>query len=153
MPEHRNPRGKPLWTCPLCGRRFAKPKQAHSGRVRTIDDQFRGKDPKLRSLFDALRRSLERSGPLRVDAVESTINLVSKHHFGGIAVRRKYLRVGFIADHEIHDERISRAERVGLHRVSHHVTVRSLDDVDAQLLGWLADAQAMQAGEVGDDAG
>ena len=62
-------------------------------------------------------------------------------------------RVGLIADHEIRDQRISRAERVGPHRVSHHVLVRSLDDVDAQLLAWLADAQAMQAGEVEHNAG
>jgi len=145
--------GNPLWTCPLCGRRFAKPKQTHSCKVRTIDDHFRGKDPNLRSLFDAIRRALERSGPLRVDAVESTINLVSKHHFGAISVRREYLRVGFIANHEIRDERISRAERVGPHRVGHDVLVRSLDDVDAELPGWLADAQAMQASQVGDEAG
>jgi hypothetical protein len=46
-----------------------------------------------------------------------------------------------------------RAEQVGPHRVSHHVLVRSMSDVDAQLLGWLADAQAMQALHVGDEAG
>jgi hypothetical protein len=86
-----------------------------------------------------------------VDAVESTINLVSNHHFGGIAVRREHLRVGFIASHEIRDERISRAQRVGPRRVSHHVLVRSVDDVDARLIGWLADAQAMQAGQRGEE--
>ena len=147
MIKQGNPSAKP-WTCPLCGRRFAKPRQAHSCRVRRIDDHFRGKNPDLRRLFDALRRALERTGPLRVDAVESTINLVSKHHFGGIAVRRDYLRVGFIADHEIRNGRILRADRVGAHRVSHHVLVRSMGDLDAQLLGWLAEAQAMQARSV-----
>ena len=132
----------------MCGRRFAKPKQAHSCRRKTIDDHFRGKDPKLRSIFESLRRALERTGPLRLDAVESTINLISRHHFGGIAVRRGSLRVGFIADREIHDGRISRAESVGPHRVSHHLSVRSAQDVDAQLLEWLAEAQAMQAREL-----
>ena len=145
MARRSGSEAKQLWGCPVCGRRFAKANQAHSCKSRGIDDHFRGKDPKLRSLFDALRRALERSGPLRVDAVESTINLVSKHHFGGIAVRREYLRVGFILDHEIRDRRICRAERVGPHRVSHHVLVSSLSDLDAQLLGWLSEAQAMQA--------
>ena len=145
MSNRAGPTAKRLWTCSLCGRRFAKSKQAHSCRVHSIDDHFRGKDPTLRTLFDALRRALGRSGPLRVDAVESTINLVSKHHFAGIAVRREYLRVGFILDREIHDERILRAERVGPRRISHHVLIRSLSDLDAQLLGWLAEAQAMQA--------
>ena len=153
MTRRASPRGKALWTCPVCGRRFAKPQQAHSCGVHSLDVHFRGKDPRLRSIFDALRRALERSGPLRVDAVESTINLVSKYHFGGIAVRRKYLRVGFIADHEIRDKRISRAQRIGPHRVSHHIVVRSLSDLDAQLLGWLAEAQAMQARTEAEGAG
>ena len=134
-----------MWICPRCSRRFANRQQAHSCRVHSIDDHFRGKDPNLRSLFDALRRALERTGPLRVDAVQSTINLISTHHFAGIAVRREYLRVGFISDREIRSSRIFRAERMGPHRVSHHVHVRSLCDLDAQLLGWLAEAQAMQA--------
>ena len=148
MAKRASPRANPLWTCLACRRRFAKRNQAHSCRVRGIADHFRGKEPRLRLLFDALRRALERSGPLRVDAVESTINLVSKHHFGGVRVRRGHLRVGFILDHEIHDKRISRAERVGPRRVSHHVLVRFPSDLDDQLLGWLADAQAMQGRSV-----
>ena len=99
----------------------------------------------MRLVFDALMRRLERSGPLRIDAVESTINLVSHHHFAGVSVRREYLRVGFILDHEIDNERITRRQRIGPRRVGHHVQVRSLVDVDAQLLGWLAEAQTMQA--------
>ena len=141
-------RSEALWVCSRCGRQFAKAKQAHSCRVYTIDDHFHGKDPKLRSLLDALLHALERRGPLRVDAVESTINLVSNYHFGGIAVRRGYLRVGFILDRELRSKRIARSERVGAHRVSHHVYVRSLRDLDAQLLDWLAAAQAMQARRV-----
>jgi len=58
------------------------------------------------------------------------------------------LRVGFILDREIRDARISRTERVGPGRISHHVVVRSVGDLDAQLLGWLAEEQAMQAGGV-----
>lgn len=145
MVERANPAANPLWTCPQCGRRFARRKQAHSCKTQGVDDHFRGKDPKLRSLFDAIRRALERTGPLRIDAVQSTINLVSRRHFGGIAVRRDHLRVGFLADHEIADERIVRAERLGPHKVSHHVVVRSMNDVDSKLLGWLADAQELQA--------
>jgi len=145
MAKDGRPTATGPWICARCGRQFARPKQAHSCKAHNIDDHFRGKDPRLRSVFDALRRALARSGPLRVDAVESTINLVSKHHFGGIAVRREYLRVGFILNREIRHERIAHAERIGPRRVSHHVIVSSVSEVDAQLIGWLAEAQAMQA--------
>ena len=142
-----------LWICRVCGRKFAKTKQAHSCRTRSVGHHFTGKDPRLKEIFESLIRKLKTTGPLRVDAVASTINLVSKHHFGGIAIRRDYLRVGFISDHEIRDRRICRAERVGPHRVSHHVLVSSLSDLDAQLLGWLSEAQAMQAHTERDAAG
>ena len=68
-------KGRSLWSCPVCGRRFVEANQAHSCRVHEFDDHFRGRDPRLRSIFESLRRSLERTGPLRLDAVESTINL------------------------------------------------------------------------------
>ena len=134
-----------LWACPVCRRRFAKINQAHSCRTQSLTDHFRGKDPRLRAIFASLISRLKTTGPFRVDAVETTINLISKHHFSGIAIRRDYIRVGFIADREIRDTRIVRTQRVGDHRVSHWVVVRSLDDVDAKLLGWLAQAQALQA--------
>jgi hypothetical protein len=119
----------------------------------SVADHFRGKAPQLRRLFESLRRSLSRTGPLRLDAVRSSINLVSGHHFGGVAVRRDHLRVGFLADHEIKSARISRVERVGPRRVAHHVSVYSTNDLDDELLGWLADAQAMQARSEADRAG
>ena len=134
-----------LWTCRVCGRAFAKQNQWHSCRTVGIADHFRGKEPQLRVLFESLCRALSRTGRLRVDAVQSSINLVSGHHFGAVAVRRDHLRVGFIADHEIRSHRISGVERVGPHRVGHHVSVHSMRDLDAELLGWLSEAQAMQA--------
>ncbi len=145
MKKTRASSAKPLWSCPRCRRQFAKAHQWHSCSVRSVDDHFRGKDKNLRSIFDALQRGVERSGALRVDAVQSSINLVSTHHFGGIAVRSDYLRVGFILARAIDHERIERTEHIGPRRVAHHVHLRSLGDVDEQLLSWLAEAQAMQA--------
>jgi len=143
--ERASTPGGGLWGCPHCGRRFKRPNQAHSCQARNVDDHFHGRSPELRGLFDALRAKLERSGPLRVDAVKSTINLISTHHFGGIAVRRDHLRVGFILDHAIDAGRITRVERVGPRRFSHHIVLRSPADLDAEVLAWLAESQALQA--------
>lgn len=134
-----------LWACRICGRKFAKQNQSHSCRALSIADHFRGRDPQLRTLFESLCRALSLTGPLRVDAVPSSINLISGHHFGAVVVRRDHLRVGFLADHAIRSDRISGIEKVGPHRVGHHVSVRSVQDLDRQLLGWLSAAQAMQA--------
>ena len=136
-----------LWKCANCNREFAKRNQWHSCLVHTVAHHFRGADPQLRQTYDLLIKRLREFGPLRVDAVKSGINLVSKYHFGGVAVRRHYIRLGFLSDEVIGDARIIRRRKQGPKRVSHWVRLRSPSDVDGRLVSWLKKAHALQAGE------
>ncbi len=113
--------------------------------MRGIDAHFHGKGAELRSLFDVLIRRLQASGPLRIDAVKTSINLISRHHFGGVQVRQDHLRVGFLARELIRSPRIVHSQAIGPNRVGHSVIVRATKDIDPELLGWLADAQALQS--------
>jgi hypothetical protein len=133
------------WICPTCRRRFARAKQWHSCEPQSIDFHFVDRDPALRSLFDFLIRKLQKTGPLRIDAVKTSINLISRRHFGGITVRRGHLRLGFLARRPIDSARIVRREILGPNRVGHVVVVSSKNDVDAELLEWLSDAQHLQS--------
>ena len=90
-------------------------------------------------------RKLQKTGPLRIDAVKTSINLISRHHFGGITVRRGYLRLGFLARTPINSARIVHRQILGPNRVGHTVIVRSKKDVDAELLEWLSAAQHLQS--------
>jgi uncharacterized protein DUF5655 len=135
----------PGWICTTCGREFARIKQWHSCKPQSVDSHFAGKDPRLRRLFDLLIRKLERPGPLRIDAVKTSINLISRHHFGGVMVRREHLRVGFLARTPIKSARIVRRQALGPGRVGHSVLIRSKEEIDVELLGWLADAQRLQS--------
>ncbi len=135
-----------LWKCPACGRRFAKRNQWHSCKAQSVKHHFRGKDPKLRETYDVLITRLRELGPLRIDAVKSGINLASKYHFGGVSVRQDYLRVGFLSDAVIVDERIVKRERLGPAKVGYGVILRAPNDVDEQLLGWFKRAYELQSG-------
>ena len=135
-----------LWRCPRCRRKFTKRNQAHSCLVHTVAQHFRGKDPRLRRIYELLISRLRRVGGLRIDAVKSSINLVSKYHFGGVSVRKNSLRVGFLSDERIEDERILAALRVGPAKVAHWVRLLSSRDIDAQLLHWLKKAYLLQSG-------
>ena len=138
-------RTKAFWTCPVCKRKFAKRRQWHSCLAQDFEVHFRGKNPNLRKLYDLLIRRLRESGPLRVDAVKTSINLISRHHFGGIGVRSNYLRVGFLAEEPIHHPRIVHSQRLGPNRVGQSVILRSADDIDDTLLVWLRNAQTLQS--------
>jgi len=132
------------WTCPDCGRSFARAKQSHSCDARSVASHFEGKDPKLAALLDDLVQKLQKRGPVRVDAAKTSIHLVSHHHFGGVTVRRDHLRVEFLSRRVLESSRIVKTEPLG-RRYAYHVIVREPADIDAELLDWLAEAQAMQA--------
>ena len=134
-----------LWKCPNCGRHFAKRNQWHSCLARTVDHHFRGKDTQLRQTYELLIARLREFGPLRVDAVKASINLASKYHFGGISVRRDYLRLGFLSHEIIKDHRIIRTESLGPKKAGHSVILRSPGDVDDQLMTWLKRAYSLQS--------
>ena len=136
-----------LWRCTHCGRKFAKRNQRHSCLAHTVEDHFRGKDPQIRQTYELLIARLREFGPLRVDAVKSSVNLVSKYHFGGLSVRSDYIRLGFLSDEVIEDERITRRQKQGPNKVSHWVRLRSPRDVDGRLMSWLKKAYTLQIGE------
>lgn len=142
--------GKParrgqLWRCPACGREFAKANQWHSCAKRGLDEHFRGRDPQLREVFDALVSRLREIGPVKVDPVKTSINLTAGRHLGAVTVRGTYLRVGFYGAKRIIDPRIVHFERLGPERFGHSVVLESADDIDDQLMAWLAAAYAMRA--------
>ena len=144
-PRPRSPSSRCLWVCPTCQRRFAKANQAHSCKETSVESHFTGKDARLRDLLDLLLERLKKTGPLRIDSVKSSINLVSRHHFGGVQVRRNYLRVGFLAASAIKDSRIVRRQVVGPRRILHAIILRSTEDLEPKVLEWLVQAQQLQA--------
>ena len=129
-----------MYRCPVCGRRFAKQKQAHSCLATGVDMHFRGKPKELRTLFDHLCRELKKVGRLRVDAVKTSINLIPKHHMGGVRVLRDRLRVAFLLSRRVADESIERVDRITPNAYLHVVYVAKKTDVTPGLLRLLNEA-------------
>ncbi len=135
--------GRTLWRCPKCGRRFSNRNQWHSCVSYSIEDHFRGKPTSLKEIFDLLLTKLKRYGPVRIDAVKSSINIAGKRHFAGVNVRKDSLNVGFLMNRELRDERIFRSQSLGGKRFGHVVKLGRIEDVDAQLMGWLKEAYSL----------
>jgi Domain of unknown function (DUF5655) len=134
-----------VWTCPECGREFSKPKQWHSCLRQTVDAHFERRAPEVRTLFDTLLENVERIGPVRVVAVKSQINLAARANFAGIKPLADGLRVGFMSDAPLVDPRIEKTEAVSLRSYAHAVVVRGPEELDPQLLGWLAEAYRLKS--------
>ena len=88
---------------------------------------------------------LRKLGPLRIDAVKSSINLISKYHFGGVKVHRDHLTIGFLSSRTIKNKRIHRVEKIAPQKFVHYTKIRAARDVDRTLMSWLAKAYHLQA--------
>lgn len=112
--------------------------------ARPVDRHFEGKPPELKAIFESLVRKLRRFGPVRVDAVKTSINLAGKFHFVGLRVQKNSLRLGFLLDRKIEDGRILRTINLGAKAFGHSVKLARRKDVDAQLMGWLRAAHGLR---------
>jgi hypothetical protein len=133
-----------LWRCPVCGRKFAHPNQRHSHAGRSVGSHFQGK-PKAQAVYDQLIRKLEEFGPLRMDAVKTSVNLIAKRHLGGVRALKDGVRIGFVLERKVTGPRVLRSEWVGGSKYAHSVKLTSPAELDAQLLAWLKEAYDLAA--------
>lgn len=143
-PENK-PSAASSWKCPKCRRSFARKDQWHSCEARNLDEHFRGRNPDLRETFNVLVRRLRKLGPVKVDAVKTSINLTARHHFGAVTVRGTFLRLGFMSDHRIEDHRIVHIERLGPSKFGHSIVLESVADLDDVVMDWLATAYRLRS--------
>ena len=62
-----------------------------------------------------------------------------------MTVRGTFLRLGFLADRRIADDRIVHVERLGPGKFGHSVILESIEDLDDVVMGWLASAYRLRA--------
>ena len=134
-----------MWKCTDCGRKFAKRNQWHSCVSKNINDHFPVGNSLTKNIFDELVKRIKTFGPLRIDAVKTSINLINKHHFGSIQVQKHSLRLGFLSDKKIESDRILHTQRLSANRIDHSMKLFSQDDIDAELIEWLKTAYLLQA--------
>jgi hypothetical protein len=133
-----------LWECPKCGREFSKEGQWHSCSTYTIHNHFKGKLDYLRQTFDYLIAKLRESVPLRIDSVKSAINLGATSHFGMIYVQKNSIKLEFLLDKKINDNRILRCKKVADNTFFYVIKLINKEDIDDKLLSWLVEAYSLK---------
>jgi Domain of unknown function (DUF5655) len=134
---------KALWRCPRCGRRFANRNQWHSCVPVTVRDHLRGKPTAVVALYREFARMVRGTGPLRVHPVKTRIAFISRMTFAGAVLRKDRLDVHFILARRLRSRRFRTVERYGPRSVGHYLSIRSLDELDDELRGWLEEAAAV----------
>jgi hypothetical protein len=111
----------------------------------SIDDLFQTSNHAVRAAYDTLVRELERLGPVAVEAKKTSIHLVRRTGFAGVHPRKAWFVLTIRTSTPIDSPRVVKTEQVSKNRIHTDIKIQQVDEVDAELLAWLAAAYDLSA--------
>ena len=110
-----------------------------------LEAHFAGKDPTVKKIYDHLLKHSRKFGSVTEEAKKTSIHLVNKTAFAGVATRKIAVVLTIKSDRKLSSPRIHKSEQTSAHRFPHEVKLTSATDVDSEILAWLKNAYAMSA--------
>lgn len=129
------------WTCPECRRQFRRGGQSHEcAPALSIEEYFSSGPPHERPICEAVIRHVETLGPVHVEPVSVGIFLKRSQTFAELRPKDRWVALSFSLRRRVEHERITR-KVVSYHGRYHHIAnLRSPEDFDDRLRGWLSEA-------------
>ena len=137
-----------LWTCPECKRSFGKVNQGHACQPGlSVEEYFSTGPPWERPIFEAVRAHLESVGPIHVEPVQVGVFFKTSRTIIELRPKTKWVACSFSLGRKLTSDRISRKViQWSAGRFYHVVNLRSPDEVDDELKGWLTECYEMHQG-------
>ena len=103
-----------LWTCPDCGRAFARRNQTHTCRpLVALETHFAGRPARVREIFDRVVAIASRSGPVTVLPEQTRIALATRMSFCALMPRQAWLDGHVVLARRLEAPRFRRIETFG----------------------------------------
>lgn len=132
-----------MWRCPRCRRAFITRNMRHSCERHAIAEHFVGKAPQLTAVWRRFVSAARENGPVTVYAQKSRIVMQVRARFAGTVVRKSWLECAIPFQREVDNPRFVRIEPPtrtdGVHWI-HYFRLSRVDEVDADVRAWLAEA-------------
>lgn len=103
----------------------------------SVEQHFEKKDATVRATYDALLAMARRFGDVVEEPKKTSIHLVARSAFAGVATRRNKLVLTIKSAVEIEHPRIAKCEKLSANRWHFEVPLASPDEVDATVREWL----------------
>lgn len=130
----------PLWTCPCCGHRFVTRNTWHSCSQHKLDEHFKGKDTRVRDLFDAWLEFVKQFGEVSVIPQKTRITFHARVRFAGAVIRKSWVECGFWLKRLVNDERFQRVEKVTARDYVYYFRLTDESQLDSTLRQYLREA-------------
>lgn len=128
------------WICPQCDRQFGRVKQGHvCVPAMPLDEYFADLPAFHRAVHDRVVEHLRSEGDVHVEPV--SVGILIKHGRTIVELRpmKAWLALSFVLPRVIRHPRITRTMAMP-NGAAHVVRIRSVDDVDEQVLEWLSES-------------
>ena len=131
----------PRWTCPECKREFGRNKQSHEcAPAMSLDEYFSTGPPHEKPIFDAVRTHIDALGDVHVEPVSVGIFLKGTRTFAQLRPKQKWVALSLSLRHAVDHPRIGRKVVPYSGRHYHVFNLRSPEDFDDRIRGWLTEA-------------
>ena len=109
----------------------------------SVSQHFEGKDPVVKSIYERILKETRKFGKVIEEPKKTSIHLVNKSAFAGIATQKVALVLNIKSAAPINDVRIKKSEKISASRYHQEVKLTSTDEVDSMLIGWLQAAYSI----------
>jgi hypothetical protein len=133
------------WTCPECGRPFARTGQSHQCEpALTLDEYFRGRPDGERQIYEAVAAVLEALGPVTIEPVGVGILFRRSRTFVELRPKPGRIQLTIVLPYEVEHPRIRRVTRPSRRQPTaptvHYIDLHEADDVDEDVVAWLEES-------------
>lgn len=129
-----------MWTCPKCGRIFARKKQPHTCDTVALEEHFINKK-KAKEIFGHLLKQVnEKIGKCQIISLPCCIHLFGKYDFLAALPKKDRLEIRFALDRKLDSPRLGQFVSVSSKHFKNCLDINSIGEVDRELLKWLNEA-------------
>jgi hypothetical protein len=131
---------KAMWRCGGCGRRFANRNQSHFCGRHTLREHLRGRTPEALAIYRGMVKLARRCGHFVILPEKTRIAFQVRMSFAAVSFRRDGLNGHVVLAQRLENPRFTRIETISPRNHVHNFKLRSLEELDAELLAWLREA-------------
>lgn len=111
----------------------------------TVREHFENRVPEVKATYTAILKAAKKFGPVKEEAKKTSIHLVRRSAFAGVATRKTVLILTLKSDSDVTSKRISKREQASAHRWHLEIKLETPDQVDREVLTWLKKAYELAA--------
>ena len=103
----------------------------------TVKQHFENRVPEVKATYAAILKEAKKFGPVKEEAKKTSIHLIRKSAFAGVATRKTALILTLKSDSDISSTRINKREQASANRWHLETRLETPAQVDGEIVNWL----------------